>query len=140
MPDYHDLMKNFTSDAAPRLRRRTSELAAALGVPEEDVKSRELIGEALAKAYMDGAMAGQSEVAAQAIEQGAAVEVDQLRAPDEDGVVRRPCCQTRCQSALIRERDGARFPKNSSVKPFARCRRQDSNLRHADYDSAALTD
>jgi hypothetical protein len=37
-------------------------------------------------------------------------------------------------------RPAARYPETVVVTGLLRCRRRDSNPRHADYDSAALTD
>jgi hypothetical protein len=82
MPDYSDLLKNYTSAARQDLPPLIGELAEALGV-DEDRATVEIIGGVLARAWMAGAAAGQAEVLAQAVEKGLPVQQEMLRAPDD---------------------------------------------------------
>lgn len=83
MSDYEDLLHNYATHAAQALPPITRDLASALGIPEDDERIG-VLGESLARAYMAGAEAGQSETMAQAAEQGFSISVEQLRAPRED--------------------------------------------------------
>jgi hypothetical protein len=52
------------------------------------------------------------------------------------------CCHLRCHPPLLRTTAGSlrKCESKCVCRTFGRCRRRDSNPRHADYDSAALTD
>jgi hypothetical protein len=78
MPDYGHLMRNFATAAAQDLKPLIAEASEALGTDE---KQTEVLGDFMARSWMAGAMAGQSEMVAQAIEQGANVSNEMVRAP-----------------------------------------------------------
>ncbi len=80
MAEFDDLLHNYATHAAQALPPITSALAERLGVTDQaDI---EVLGRGLAEAYMQGVDAGQSEMVAQATEQGVAVNVSQLRSDD----------------------------------------------------------
>lgn len=83
MSDYEDLMRNYATHAEQALAPVIREAAAQLGIEDEHAML-EVLGEAMARAYMAGVDAGQSEVMAQAAEQGFNVNLTHLRAPDSD--------------------------------------------------------
>ena len=76
--------QNFASHAARVLPPIAESLVAQLDVGEDPVRVR-AIGDALARAFMAGAHAGQVEVVAQVIEQSPNVTVEHrvVGAPDE---------------------------------------------------------
>jgi hypothetical protein len=78
MTDYDEMMLKLSTAAAEELRPLIAEAAEVLAVREEDMPD---LGGFLTKAWMDGAMAGQEAMVAQAAEQGFAVENRMLRAP-----------------------------------------------------------
>jgi hypothetical protein len=80
MPDYADLMRNFATAAAQDLKPLIAEAAESLHTDEEQTA---VLGGLMARSWMAGAMAGQSEMVAQAIEQGANVSNEMIRAPRE---------------------------------------------------------
>ena len=82
MSGFDDLLRNYATHAAQALPPIIGDAADRLGVEVE--AEREALGEALARAYMAGVDAAQAEFAAQAIEQGWNVEVQQQR-PPRDG-------------------------------------------------------
>jgi hypothetical protein len=81
MPSYEDLLRHYTSAAAQVLRPLVRETCATLGLPEGTAEAEKL-GEAMARAFMEGATVGESEVAAQIAEQGGNVKINRLRAPE----------------------------------------------------------
>lgn len=80
--DYEDLLRNYTTHAAGALPPIIEDAASRLGVQDDPAKV-EALGEALARAYMAGADAGQSEVLAQAAEQGVPFTLNQLKSPED---------------------------------------------------------
>lgn len=83
LPDYERLMHSMGPAAAQDINSLQRDLAKTLGVENDD----EAVGQiawGLAKAWMAGAQAGQVEVVAEAIEQGANVDHRHLRAPRDD--------------------------------------------------------
>lgn len=81
MSYYDDLLRNFATHAAQALPPIVDDAVTRLGLCSD--ADREVLGEVLARAYMAGADTAQAEFAAQAIEQGVNVQVNQLRAPRE---------------------------------------------------------
>jgi uncharacterized membrane protein len=79
MPGYDDLLRNYETDAAQQLGPILRETAAELGLDREGI---ERLNWAVARAYLAGVAAGQSEVIAQALEQG--VELKQRHLRDSD--------------------------------------------------------
>jgi hypothetical protein len=81
MPEYGDLLRNYSTAAAQDLKPMIREAATALGL--EGDRLIQALGGFMARAWMAGALAGQSEMVAQAIDQGAQVDQTMLRPPDE---------------------------------------------------------
>ncbi len=71
----------FTSKAAQVLPPITRELADALDL-EVTPAHREAVGHALARAFMEGAAVGATEMVAQAAEKGISIDLNWLGAPD----------------------------------------------------------
>lgn len=80
MPGYDDLLKNFKTDAARVLPPIIEDVCSQLGI--ETDANRQAILDALVRAYTAGTTAGQVESAAQAIESGVDVHIQQLRSDD----------------------------------------------------------
>ncbi|WP_205698527.1 hypothetical protein [Conexibacter sp. SYSU D00693] len=81
MPEFGDLLRNYTSHAGQALPPIIARAAASLGIEEDDERARGLLAVALAQAYLAGADAGQTEVLAQAVEQGVDINVRHVHAP-----------------------------------------------------------
>lgn len=81
MSDFDDLLKNFVSAAAQDINPLLAQARADMDLNERDAGKLAFY---FSIAWRDGAMAGQSEMIAQAIEQGANVDFEMVRAPTED--------------------------------------------------------
>ena len=81
MPDPREELAKLASTAAVDLEPLIDQAASELGLEGEHKKER--VGALLARAWMDGAQAGQDEMIRQTRAQGVAVEEQVLR-PDDD--------------------------------------------------------
>lgn len=81
MADYDEMMRGFTAAGAAELKPLIAEAAEALRLDADDVLR---LGGFISKAWMDGAMAGQDSMLAQAAEQGFVVENRMIRGPQTE--------------------------------------------------------
>jgi hypothetical protein len=75
------MQARYAQRAAPALKRLSEEAAKALKLARQ--VEREQLGLYLARAWMDGAMAGQDETLDQTAEQGYIVRERKVRAPKD---------------------------------------------------------
>jgi hypothetical protein len=80
MGGFDDLSRNYATHGAQWLPPIIEEAAEALGISDEATKAT--LGGYIAKGYMAGIDAGQSEIMAQAAEQGYDISVDHQRPRD----------------------------------------------------------
>jgi len=80
MSEHDDLRHRYATGARQALPPILAAAATSLGL--EDDAQRQTLGDALARAYMAGASAGQAEIMAQAVEQGFDININQRRAPE----------------------------------------------------------
>lgn len=80
MSDYGDRMRNYSTAAAQAIKPLSREAANTLTLSDDDQIAE--LNVLLAKAFMEGVMAGEAEVLAVATEQGVNVAIEKLRPPE----------------------------------------------------------
>lgn len=79
MSDYADRLRNYSTAAAPVIKRLSRDGARTLNLADDQVADLNAL---LAAAFMEGGMVGEAEVLAVASEQGIDVKIEKLPRPE----------------------------------------------------------